>query len=198
MLRFIQGPCALLMVGAAAALSSQAFAQSDSAPQSSVANRAEVAEDQITVRGKALGRYRLELEEAREELIEVYNEQNSDDDNDVTCRSEAPTGSRMTQRVCRSNVQTRAEAEASHAFLNALLENAGRPSANPINPGADAKGAQADAVAASAQSSARIQEELERLARQNRELYRAAVKYVDAEDAYSSARADAARSRTAQ
>jgi hypothetical protein len=104
----------------------------------------------------------------------------------------------MPRRVCRSNAQTKAEAEASRALLGALLENAGRPSARPINPGADAKGAGADAAAQSAQSSAEIQEELKRLARENRELYRAAVKYIEAEDAYNSARADAASSRTAQ
>ena len=47
-------------------------------------------------------------------------------------------------------------------------------------------------------SSAQIEQELEKLARENRVLYRAAVKYIEAEDAYNSARADAAPSRAAQ
>jgi len=191
MRQFGQLPFALVMVGVAAAVSTQAFAQSDPAPPARVAE----AEDQITVRGKALSRYRLDLEEAREELIEVYNEQNSGDDNDVVCRDERPTGSRMPQRVCRSNAQIRAEADASRAFLNALLNNVGSSRGN--SSGA-AKAAEGEAMLKSRYSAAQIEQELEKLARQNRVLYRAAVKYVEAEDAYNSARADAAPSRATQ
>jgi len=62
------------MIGVAAAVSGQAVAQSDPAPPSGVADRTD-AEDQIAVRGKALSRYRLEFEEARDELIDIYNEE---------------------------------------------------------------------------------------------------------------------------
>jgi len=182
------------LVSVAAALSGQAFAQADSAPPSAVTRSAAQPEDEITVRGKALSRYRLELEEARDELIEVYNEENSGEDNDVTCREERPTGSRMPQRVCRSEAQSRAEADASRAFLNALLNNVGSSRGN--SSGA-AKAAEGDAILKSRYSSAQIEQELEKLARENRKLYRAAVKYVEAEDAYNGARGDAA-SRGAQ
>src|SRR5262245_30323945 len=123
MREFVQRSCALTLVGLATALSGEAFGQADSALQPSVANRTDQSIDEVTVRGKALSRYRLELEEARDELIEIYNEENSGEGNDVTCRNERPTGSRMPQRVCRSNAQTQAEAESSRAFLTALLEN---------------------------------------------------------------------------
>jgi len=186
--------CALALISVAAALSGDAFAQGDAAPERSVTSTA-APEDEITVRGKALSRYRLEFEEARDELIETYNEENSGDDNDVTCREERPTGSRMPQRVCRSNAQARAEADASRAFLNALLNNVGSSRGN--SSGA-AKAAEGEAMLKSRYSAAQIEQELEKLARQNRVLYRAAVKYVEAEDAYNSARADAAPSRAAQ
>lgn len=191
MRELIHRPLALVMVGIAAAAAGQAFAQSDPPGQSGVA----AADDQITVRGKALSRYRLDLEEARDELIEVYNEQNSGDDNDVICRDERPTGSRMPQRVCRSNAQMKAEADASRAFLNALLNNVGSSRGN--SSGA-AKAAEGEAMLKSRYSAAQIEQELEKLARQNREIYRAAVKYIEAEDAYHGARADAISSRTAQ
>ncbi|HWN39527.1 MAG TPA: hypothetical protein VNP02_13580, partial [Gammaproteobacteria bacterium] len=60
-----------------------------------------------------------------------------------------------------------------------------------------AKAAEGDAILKSRYSSAQIKQELEKLARENRKLYRAAVKYVEAEDAYNGARGDAA-SRGAQ
>jgi hypothetical protein len=191
MRELIQRTFVLTMVGVAAAVSGPAFAQSATAAQSGGAG----GEDQITVRGKALSRFRLELEEARDELIEVYNEENSGEDNDVICREERPTGSRMPQRVCRSNAQIKAEADASRAFLNALFNNVGSSRGN--SSGA-AKAAEGEAINKSRYSSAQIEQELEKLARENRVLYRAAVKYVEAEDAYNSAREDAAASRTAQ
>jgi len=185
---FIPRTCAFVIVGFAAAVSGPSFSQSSPAPQSGAAERTE-PEDQITVRGKALSRYRLEFEEARDELIETYNEENSGDDNDVTCREERPTGSRMPQRVCRSNAQARAEADASRAFLNALLHNVG---SSRGNSGGAAKAAEGEAILASRYSAAQIEQELEKLARENRKLYRAAVKYVEAEDAYNDARGEAA------
>ena len=180
--------CTLVLVNVATALSSEAFAQADSVPQPSVTSAAR-QEDEITVRGKALSRYRLELEEAREELIDVYNEENSGDDNDVTCREERPTGSRMPQRVCRSNAQARAEADASRTFLNALLNNVGSSRGNVAG---EARSATGEASVKSQYSSAQIEQELEKLARETRKLYRAAVKYVEAEDAYNDARGEAA------
>ena len=107
MRQFIQRMFVLVMVGVAAAVSGQAFAQSATAAPSDGTG----GEDQITVRGKALSRHRLELEEARDELIEVYNDENSGEDNDVICREERPTGSRMPQRPPRVR-QTRAGTRA--------------------------------------------------------------------------------------
>jgi hypothetical protein len=187
---FALGTRFVAIASIAAALSGQAFAQSDSpdvsaveAPQATLTNATEDAEG-ITVRGrrKTLGQYRLELQKAREDLNEVYNRENSGTGNDVTCRNERSTGTRMPQRVCRSNAQTNAEAAASRAWLSALLLG---PRSTSGSAGA---GGEADAMAASRQSSAEIEKEVEQLARENRTLYRAAVEYLEAEDTYIRAR----------
>ena len=182
------------VVGVAIAFLSPAFAQPDSAAAGAVTNATD-PEDSIVVRGKALSRYRLDLEEAKEDLIEVYNEENSGDDNDVVCRNERPTGSRMPQRVCRSNAQTEAEAAAARGFLRGLVLGSGQPEGGSIAPTIAAVGGAQSAAARTAESRAAIEKELEQLARQNKTLYRAALKYVEAEDAYFGARAEAASSQ---
>ena len=191
----VQGTRAFAIASIAAALSGRAFAQLDSPEVSAVeaeaagVNAAQELEE-VTVRGKrkTLGQYRVELQEAREELIEVYNEQNSGTNNDVTCRNERSTGTRMPQRVCRSNAQTNAEAAGSRAWLSALLLGPRSTNGPSANAAGAAAGAQADAMAASRQSSAEIEKELEQLARENRTLYRAVVDYIEAEDTYIKAR----------
>jgi hypothetical protein len=40
--------------------------------------------------------------EAEETLYDVYNSLNSDDDYDIRCYKEAPTGSKIKRRVCRT------------------------------------------------------------------------------------------------
>src|SRR5687768_18622178 len=76
--------------------------------------------EEIIVRAKPLNRYRAEIELARDEMIKVFNEANDGEDNDVRCRYEAPTGSRIPARVCFSTTQDRVSANASRDFLQAM------------------------------------------------------------------------------
>ena len=76
---------------------------------------------EIVVRAKPWNRYRAEIELARDEMIKVFNEANEGEENDVRCRYEAPTGSRIPQRVCFSTAQDRASANAASDFLQALM-----------------------------------------------------------------------------
>jgi molybdopterin converting factor small subunit len=193
---FVRGTCVFAIASIATVLSGRTFAQSDSpgvsavdAPQATVTNAAQDAEE-VTVRGrrKTLGQYRVELQEAKEELIAVYNEQNSGTDNDVTCRNEVATGTRMPQRVCRSNAQTTTEAAASREWLRELALGPRSTSGPSASAAGAAASATADAVAASSRSSAEIEKELKQLARENRTLYRAVVEYIEAEDTYLKAR----------
>lgn len=189
---FVQRPFAFGVVSLAAVLSGRALAQSDSA---TAATNAASETEEITVRGrKTLTQYRVELEEAREELIEVFNEENSGDDSDVTCRNERPTGTRMPQRICRSNAQSAAEASSARWFLNALFSSAGNYLVAGGEPGPQVNAiigtgvAQGDTVTGTEDARAKVEAELERLQRENRRLYRAALKYVELEGEYHEAR----------
>lgn len=206
---FVQRPLALAIVGFAVVFSGRALAQSESAPDGASTGRSEVSSraeqpEEITVRGqRTLEEYRLELEAAREDIVAAYNEANSSDANDITCRNERPTGTRMPQRICRSNAQSEAEANASRDFLLAMTHSAGRyqtplgqESPGPIpqvNASIGAAVAQSEEIGLSAASRAVIEAELERLKKEDRRVYRAVVKYLELQDEY-----DRARGATAQ
>src|SRR5690606_33377575 len=88
----------LVLLSCTVVLSSSVLAQPVEGPE-------EIEE--IVVRAKPLSRYRAEIEVARDEMIRLFNEANEGDDNDVRCRYEAPTGSRIPVRVCFSAAQDR-------------------------------------------------------------------------------------------
>jgi hypothetical protein len=195
---FVQRPLAFVIVGLAAVLSGRVFAQSDSAPGATTPAE---APEEVTVRGrKTLTQYRLELERARDEIFEIYNKANQGDDNDITCRDERPTGSRMPQTVCRSNAENAADAGASRNFLNALLMSSGSfrspagppgtalPGGSQVNANIGTGAAQGDGASGAADALAKFETEWNRLLGENRQLYRAVVKYAELEDEYARAR----------
>jgi hypothetical protein len=194
---FVQRPLAFVIVGLAAVLSGRVFAQSDPAP--SAAPPAEAPEE-VTVRGrKTLTQFRLELERARDEIFEIYNEVNEGDDTDITCKDERPTGSRMPQAVCRSNAENRADASASRNFLNSMLMSSGSyrsaPGSLPGNAGGSPATVGADAsqdagAGGEGDALAKFEKEWNRLLGENRQLYRAVVKYAELEDEYARARGE--------
>ena len=196
---FVQRPLAFAISALAVALAGPVLAQeaSGGAP----ADGATEAPEEITiVGGRPLSDYRLELEEARLALVDAYNEANSSDANDVTCRNERATGTRMPQRVCRSKAQSDAEASASMNFLRSLTHSAGNfrepagpggtqiPGGAQLNASIGAATAQSGAEVLSAESRAAIEAELETLKKENRQVYRAVVKYLELEDEYNRAR----------
>jgi len=95
----------------------------------------------------------------------------------------------MPQRVCRSNAQIRAEASASRWFMSSLIMGTGKAEGGAI--GATIAGAEA-----SGEAVARTKEAQEKLAQENRAIYRAAVKFIEAEDAYIEAREEIAARET--
>jgi hypothetical protein len=59
--------------------------------------------EEIVVHGtKPLVHLKREMYEAEEVVYDIYNSLNSDDDYDIHCYKEAPTGSKIKQRVCRT------------------------------------------------------------------------------------------------
>lgn len=78
-------------------------------------------EEVVVSGGKTLSQWRLEVERAEDQLVALFNKLNEGEDNDVRCRNEAATGTRIPQRVCWSQAQDRASATGARDFLNALV-----------------------------------------------------------------------------
>ena len=184
----VQRPLAVATVAIAVLLASRALAQADSAPN------AEPVEE-ITVEGqKTLTQYRLEIERARDEVFRLYNAANKGTANDVTCRAERPTGSRMRQEVCRSEAEMKAQASAAYNFLTALFGSAGNYNEPGGFPGTQVVAnigtgeAQGDAQTGQADALTQFEAEWKRLLSEDRELYRAVVKYSELQTEYDRAR----------
>jgi hypothetical protein len=183
----VQRPLALAVFGVAAALAGRALAQAaDTASAEPV--------EEVTVRGqKTLTQYRLEIEQARDEVFRRYNEANEGKDNDITCRAEQPTGSRMRQQVCRSEAENRAHAAAAFDFLTGLVRSAGNYNEGGI-PGTqvvaniDTGVAQGSGKTGEADALTQFETEWRRLLSEDRQLFRAVVKYAELQDEYDRAR----------
>ena len=185
-------PLAFAAFSLAAVLAGRAFPQATSSAE---------PPEEVTVRGrKPLSQYRLELEQAREEIFKIYNEANEGKDNDITCRAEQGTGTRMKQDVCRSNAENQGDAAAARGFLNSLLLTSGsfisnvRPAAGPppggtqLNANVGTSSAQNAGASGEQSALASFEAEFRRLLSEDRQLYRAVVKYAELEDEYARAR----------
>ena len=121
--------CSLALVSFAAFLSGRVLAETlAQPPEETLAEHPEDIEEIIVRGGKTLSQYRLELEQAQDELFKRFNEANQGNDTDVRCRDEVPTGSRIPQRVRWSRAQDRATAKGARNFLTALTFGAGSAS----------------------------------------------------------------------
>jgi hypothetical protein len=217
---FVRHALAFAMIGLAAVLSGRVLAQPDPASDGVPADRLEAPAvdstetgaakppegiEEVTIRGKkSLTQYRLELERAREDIVKAYNEANSNNDNDLVCRDERPTGSRIPQHVCRSVAQDRADARGAREFLDSLFASAGNyqgpsgpagppPGGAQVNALVGTSDAQRNAAMQGAAGAAQIEAELERLKKENRQVYRAVVKYVELQKEYDAARQGSAQ-----
>jgi hypothetical protein len=206
----VQRPLAVVLLGVAAVLATPTQAQSGAArsPEDLAASAVDALErnattpaeqpEEVTIRGRrTVTQYRLEMERARDDIVAIFNELNEKGDNDVVCRNERPTGSRMPQRVCRSVAESKAEARAAKDFLNALTFSSGQfrapqgvvlPGGQQVNAAIGTAEAQSDTVTQGAAARANLEKELLRLMSESRPLYRAVLEYVEAEEQYKAAR----------
>ena len=186
----VQRPLAFAVLGLAAVLPVRVLAQA-AAPAAAPSEPVE----EVTVQGrKTLTQYRLEIEQARDEVFRLYNEANEGKDNDITCRAEQSTGSRVRQQVCRSEAENKAHASAAFDFLTGLFRSAGNfnePGALPgtqVVANIDTGEAQGNGQTGQADALAQFEAEWRRLLSENRELFRATVKYAELQDEYDRAR----------
>ena len=70
--------------------------------------------EEIIVYGqRSLLKFRLDMYRAEEDFYDLFNSLNSDDEYDVHCYREAPTGSHIRRRFCRANFEKEITAEAA-------------------------------------------------------------------------------------
>jgi hypothetical protein len=77
----------------------------------------ETIEEIVVYGNKSLIQLRLELYKAENVVFEVFNSLNSDDEFDIHCYKEAPTGSHIKKRVCRTNYVGDLTAAATRLWL---------------------------------------------------------------------------------
>jgi hypothetical protein len=135
--------------------------------------------EEVNVRGETLSQLRLEVEQARDEMVELFNEANQDDDTDIRCRSERPTGSRIPQKVCWSKAQERASAQGAGGFLDGLM---GLGSAAGAESG---MAAGQEAAVDGNRAAGQFEGEWQRVLGANQEFRDAVVKYRELQDEFN-------------
>jgi hypothetical protein len=167
--------CSLALVSFAAIVSGRVLAETLAQPPEETRAQPPEGIEEVVVRGgKTLSQYRLELERAHDALLELFNESNEGDDTDVRCRNEAPTGTRIPQRVCWSHAQDRAGAAGARQFLNALLL-----SGKPGNADRAITQAMTGAEIAGRTAEVRFQEEWERVLGGDQQFAEAVAEYAE-------------------
>lgn len=151
--------------------------------------------EEVTVRGRpSLSAYRLEVIAARERIWDVFNEINSDDRFDIACSRKSRTGTRMTRRVCRPQYADYATSEAGRDFVRRVqLSCPPGPSGAPDPVCVEAAYATGTAEAQRyigeiAHMDRRLDEEAQRLARENPQLAIAILDYQSKQREYEQAR----------
>lgn len=128
---------------------------------------AETIEEIVVYGNKSLVRLRLELYKAEDAVFDLFNSLNSDDEFDIHCYKEAPIGSHIKKRVCKTNYVRDLTGEATRQSL--LI---GEPYIHPV-----AKIKQKDEL---------LRKEMEALVVERPELLKALNEYSDAKQVLES------------
>jgi hypothetical protein len=80
--------------------------------------------DEVAVTGKKLRVLRREVFKAEDRFYERFNTLNTNDDFDIHCRMDKPTGTIVPQRECRIQFLAEAEAVGAREFLSGLTSAA--------------------------------------------------------------------------
>lgn len=131
--------------------------QAQSAPQ------AAADADEVVVEGRKPQNVYAEIERLETSVYDRFNALNSNDEFDIHCFKQAPTGSNIPLRRCAPNFVVEAEAQAAQ---NTMVGARGR---------ADARNAGADATILEQKSKA-LTQEIQRLAREDAQLMKDLVR----------------------
>jgi hypothetical protein len=84
----------------------------------------ETIEEVVVYGNKSLVQLRRELYKAEDAVFDLFNSLNSDDEFDIHCYKEAPTGSHIKKRVCKTNYFRDLIGEATRqAFLTGMYHH---------------------------------------------------------------------------
>ena len=96
-----------------------ALAQEEQATAEAPAEDAGYAnlEEIVVTAPRTLRSMRAEIDRVQDRALALFNELNVDNDYDIVCRRETPTGSHIPRQVCRPRYMIRLEADATQDFL---------------------------------------------------------------------------------
>lgn len=72
---------------------------------------------EVLVESKRLYQMRNDIIQAEDKFFALFNELNTDDDFDVHCTIDTPTGTRISQRICRVQFYETAQAEWARSLM---------------------------------------------------------------------------------
>ena len=83
--------------------------------------------EEVIVRGsKSLWKLKFEMYKAEDAIYDLYNSLNTDDQFDIRCYKEVPTGSKIPRRVCRTKFYGKRHAEETQRMMR------GEPYIDPV------------------------------------------------------------------
>jgi hypothetical protein len=118
------------------------------------------AVDEVIVPGHRPANLRVEYERVETAVYERFNALNSNDEFDIHCFAQAPTGSNIPLRTCAPNFVTQSESRAAHKMLTDGRNGNG----NNNNP--------AEHEMRMKEKSRELTEEMQRVAREDEQLLR--------------------------
>jgi hypothetical protein len=119
--------------------------------------------DEVIVPGRRPQNLRVEIERLEQVVYKRWNSLNSNDELDIYCLDSEPTGSNVTQTRCAPNFVIQAEARAAENAIDGARSNV-RTSRN------------SDYVATMEEKSQQLNEEMQRIARQDEQFLRDLVR----------------------
>lgn len=167
---------------------SRAAAQAEPAPPAGAQDGQGEPIDEIEVVGhRPLRDLRLEVQAARERVYDLFNSLNSDDQFDIHCRSVPKTGTRIPQRECRPQYADSATSRAAEEFLHTLFYECDGNLENEMCLG-NANAKAQIALSGVPGRDQQLDEEVQRLTRENPEFRHAIAGYQTAARRYDDVR----------
>lgn len=149
--------CWVVLLG----LGAPALAQQDAPPAASAASpQQDSSVDEVLVPGRRPANLRVEIERLEIAVYDRFNALNSDDEYDIHCLNQAPTGSNVPIRTCAPNFVIRAEARNA----TKMLRDGRTAGTNNNNP--------AEHEMLMKEKSQKLTEEIKRVASQDEQLMR--------------------------